>query len=189
MTESELLAMVVDHLRRVSIPHMLTGSVASAYHGSPRATHDIDILVEAAWPELLDFVRSFPPPFYVSEEAARQACTRGSIFNIIHPSSETKVDIIVMKDEPFSREEFGRRRPAVVWGVSLDIVSPEDLILAKLRWARQSHSETQHEDALNVALTHAPALDTAYLEEWAARIGLSDALAELLAELPPLDAS
>ena len=32
----------------LAIPYMVTGSVASSYHGRPRATHDADIVIDPA---------------------------------------------------------------------------------------------------------------------------------------------
>jgi hypothetical protein len=44
--EEDALATVVATLRRLSIPFMLTGSVASSDHGHPRATHDADLVID-----------------------------------------------------------------------------------------------------------------------------------------------
>jgi hypothetical protein len=38
--EEQALATVVTMLGRLGIPYMVTGSVASSYHGRPRSTHD-----------------------------------------------------------------------------------------------------------------------------------------------------
>jgi len=36
---------VINALRVADVPYMLTGSFASAYHGAPRTTQDIDIVI------------------------------------------------------------------------------------------------------------------------------------------------
>jgi hypothetical protein len=47
MTLGALLAAIGERLAAAGIPYMVTGSVASSFHGEPRATRDIDIVIEA----------------------------------------------------------------------------------------------------------------------------------------------
>ena len=59
-----------------------------------------------------------------------------------------KVDLIIRKDRPFSREEFDRRRHVDIgFGRRLAMVTPEDAILSKLEWAKRTDSERQLRDA------------------------------------------
>ncbi len=46
MSLVELLQTVVEALDRAGIPHMVAGSVASTFHGEPRATQDIDFVID-----------------------------------------------------------------------------------------------------------------------------------------------
>ncbi|TVR61829.1 MAG: hypothetical protein EA422_12145 [Gemmatimonadales bacterium] len=41
------LSLIVRSLREADIPFMLTGSLAAAHYGAPRATQDLDLVVEA----------------------------------------------------------------------------------------------------------------------------------------------
>ena len=59
----------------------------------------------------------------------------------------------------------------VVWLASVD-VSPEDLILSKLDWAKESRSQMQLDDVRNL-LRSVQGLDTEYLNRWADRLGLT----------------
>ena len=47
MSISEVLRRITAALDQNNIAYMLTGSFASAYHGTPRSTQDIDVVVEA----------------------------------------------------------------------------------------------------------------------------------------------
>ena len=47
MKLQELLSLVVGTLQDLEIPFMLTGSLAGSYHGSPRATQDVDLVIDA----------------------------------------------------------------------------------------------------------------------------------------------
>ena len=85
-----------------------------------------------------------------------------------------KVDLLVRKDTPYRLEEFVRRRRVTVEGHGLFMVAPEDLVISKLDWARESRSEVQLSDVRNL-LASVSDLDPAYLAQWVGRLGL-DAL-------------
>ena len=44
--EEEALGLLVRRLEDLRIPYMITGSVASSHHRRPRATHDIDAVID-----------------------------------------------------------------------------------------------------------------------------------------------
>jgi len=182
MNQQEFLSQVVGRLQEAGLQYMLTGSVASGRYGEVRSTLDIDIVVDAQWPGVQEFARSFGDDYYVSEDAARQAWQRRSMFNIIHGPSGQKADIIFRKARDFGRLAFSRRRRETVFGVAVDIISPEDIILAKLEWSTKGESERQYRDAVRVAEVQGPALDLAYMRKWADELGVVDLLERLLNE-------
>jgi hypothetical protein len=72
--EEHALALVVAALDRMAIPFMLTGSVASSYHGHPRATHDADLVISPTDEQLDALVGALAAAsFYVDPERARDA--------------------------------------------------------------------------------------------------------------------
>ena len=95
-----------------------------------------------------------------------------AMFNMIHNALVVKVDCVVRKETEYRREEFARRRAVSVAGQRVFIVSPEDLILSKLDWAKESRSQMQLDDVRNL-LRAVQGLDTAYLNRWADRLGLT----------------
>ena len=67
--EEETLGRVVGILDKLAIPYMLTGSVATSYHGRPRATHDADIVVDPTPGQLDELVNEVGAAgFYVDPE-------------------------------------------------------------------------------------------------------------------------
>jgi hypothetical protein len=75
----------------------------------------------------------------VDEAQAQDALRRRLQFNVIETQSACKIDLIVRKERPFSREELQRREMADLWpGVGVARVSAEDTILSKLEWARKA---------------------------------------------------
>jgi len=77
----------------------------------------------------------------------------------------------VRKDEPYRQAEFERRRQITLGGRSYSVVAPEDLLLSKLCWRRDSRSELQLRDIEQI-LASQPELDWAYLRQWAADLGV-----------------
>lgn len=102
------------------------------------------------------------------------------MFNMIHNALVVKVDCVVRKETDYRREEFARRRAVSIAGRQVFIVSPEDLILSKLDWAKESRSQVQLDDVRNL-LRSVQDLDTAYLTRWANRLGLSSLYREVSA--------
>jgi hypothetical protein len=152
---------------------MVTGSFASAVHGVPRATHDIDVVIAPTERQLIALLREFPGSEYYAEiEDALQALRYGSQFNVIDQNSVWKIDFIVRKNRPFSKAEFDRRRRVNILGVSVYAATPEDLLIAKLEWAKMGESERQIRDAAGIIQIQGPLLDIAYVEGWVAELGL-----------------
>ena len=174
MTFAEVLARVIGLLDRAGVPYMITGSLASSYHGEPRATRDVDVVIDPRTSSLGDLVRGLADAgFYVDADAARAALSQRTQFNAIAPDA-SKVDFIIRRDRPFSLEEFGRRMPADLLGTMGFVASAEDVVLAKLEWAAASGSDRQTRDAAGIVAV-ADHLDEAYIERWAAALGVTDA--------------
>jgi hypothetical protein len=107
---AELLAAAIARLDRAGVPYMITGSVASSYHGEPRATRDLDIVIDPDPAGLDRLVAEFAGAgLYVDTDAARRALADRTQFNAIDATSGWKIHFLIRKDRSFSREEFGRR--------------------------------------------------------------------------------
>jgi hypothetical protein len=173
-----ILTLVSGRLDALGIAYMLTGSIAAGYYAQPRMTRDIDLVVELELADAERIARAFAPEFNCDVDAIRGAIARQSLFNLIHIEAVAKVDVVVRKDSPYRLEEFRRRRHVEIGGHPMWIVSPEDLILSKLAWAKTSRSEMQLRDVRHL-LTSVPALDQTYLDHWAASLSVTDLLREV----------
>ena len=174
MTFAALLADVLARLDRAGIPYMVTGSLASSFHGEPRATRDLDLVIDPTPATLQALVDELAGAgYYVDPEAARAALAERTQFNAIGPDA-SKVDFIIRKDRPFSVEEFRRRQAVDLLGLRGYVATAEDVVIAKLEWAAGSDSERQRRDVAGiVAVTDR--LDEDYVERWASRLSLLDA--------------
>lgn len=164
---------VLHALESAGVPYMLTGSFASAFHGSPRTTQDVDVVIAPTLGSLNALLRQFPhEKYYVSREAALQAYGSESLFNVIDMDSGWKIDFIIRKSRPFSTEEFSRRKQADLLGTTLFVASAEDVILSKLEWAKLSESERQLNDVAGIVRTQGDGLDFNYVKRWVAALSL-----------------
>lgn len=177
LNETDILRDLAQKFARSEIAYMLTGSFAMNYYAQPRMTRDLDVVVELKAQDADHIVRLFAGEYYVSSEAVRAAIAHESSFNLIHQESVIKVDCIVRKKSAYRQLEFERRRQIKIQDFTTWIVSKEDLIISKLYWARDSHSETQLRDVRNLLATEH---DAAYLEHWAKELGLEALLRECL---------
>jgi hypothetical protein len=158
---------IISALDKAGVPYMLSGSFASAYYGAPRSTQDIDLVIETTLERLKEFVKSLAPArYYVDLDAALEAYRRSSLFNVIDLSSGWKIDFIIRKPRPFSREEFSRRVRADMHGLSIFVASAEDIVIAKLEWSKLSQSQRQIEDVAAILKVRSQDLDRSYIEKW-----------------------
>ena len=144
------------------------------YYAVPRMTRDVDLVVELSSADVDRLSELFQADFYLDPAAMRAAIGDRGTFNLIHTELAVKVDVIVRKDTDYRHLEFTRRRQVSVEGHPFVIVAPEDLVISKLDWVRDTHSEVQLNDVRNL-LRALPDLDRAYVEHWVSQLGL-DAL-------------
>jgi hypothetical protein len=112
MTIGAVLAAVIDSLEAAGVPYMVTGSLASSFHGEPRATRDLDVVIDPDRAGLAHLVEQLVQrDFYVDRDTAFIALRERGQFNAIGPDA-WKVDFMIRRDRPFSIEEFNRVRVA-----------------------------------------------------------------------------
>ncbi len=175
MSIPEVLQRITAALDQTGIAYMLTGSFASAHYGTPRSTQDIDLVIEATAGQLRAFLQSLPGDEYYAElDAALESHRRESLFNVIDLTTGWKIDLIFRKSRLFSREEFGRRQLVNLEGFRLFVATAEDVIVAKLEWAKLAKSERQIEDVAAILRLRWESLDKPYLERWISQLGLKD---------------
>ena len=171
----EFFDRLIAALERADVPYMVTGSFASSTHGRPRATDDLDIVIAPTADQLRRFIHEFPSDrFYADEQDALEALEQRSQFNIIDFATSWKADLIIRKDREFSRVELGRRRLYTIAGMVVHVATAEDVLIAKLEFARIGQSERQIEDAAGIVRRQGADLDTHYVERWVRELELDE---------------
>jgi hypothetical protein len=177
MNEIDIVRDISRRFEQAHIPYMLTGSMAMNYYAQPRMTRDIDVVITIAQDDVARVAALFRPDYYVSEQNIVESIVHESIFNLIHQESVIKVDCIIRKSSEYRRIEFERRQKITIRDFTTFIVSKEDLIISKLSWAKDSHSEIQLTDVRNLLAT---GYEGEYLERWTRELGLVNLLNECL---------
>jgi len=172
VTFARVVAEAIGQLEQSGVRYMVTGSLASSYHGEPRATRDLDVVIDPEAAGLGRLVAGLQAiGFYVDRDAAFDALRDRSQFNAVGDDA-TKIDFVIRKDRPFSIEELRRRRRADLLGTPGFIASVEDTIVAKLEWAATTESERQLRDVAGMLAVGGEAIDLAYVERWVGALGL-----------------
>lgn len=99
--ESIKLALrIAEILEALAIPYLIGSSVASSIWGEPRATLDVDIVVNLQMSQVQSLVEVMTGEFFIDEMMVREAINRCSSFNVIHLEDLQKVDIFILSNQP-----------------------------------------------------------------------------------------
>jgi hypothetical protein len=173
-------------LEQLGVAYFLGGSMASSLQGEPRATNDVDFVVELREDQIGQLAGLLGPDFEVDFEALRTAVRSRSSDNVFFLPWATKIDLFIAGPAPFDRSELARRHWVEVRpGIGLFVKSAEDSVLRKLLWFRAGGeaSTQQWRDVVEILRVSADTLDMAYLASWAPQLGVSDLLARARTEV------
>lgn len=172
------------------IQYHIGGSVASSAHGIPRTTLDVDLVADIKPHQVMRMAQTLKEIYYIDAAMIENALKNESSFNLIHLETIIKIDVFVLKKDPFNQEVMKR---AVEGSLNLGeadpflvrFSSPEDIILHKLSWFRLGgeQSERQWKDILGVLNIQRDSLDFEYMQTWAKRINVDDLLDHAIAEI------
>jgi len=175
MSSAPVLRELVAALDHSGISYMVVGSFASNLYGTGRGTQDIDVVVSANADQIRTSLNGLSKnQYYFDIDAALEACRRKSMFNILDMERGWKIDIIFQKPGAFHQQAFSRRKAAQIEGVDVYALTPEDVIISKLEWAKMGESSRQLEDVAGVLKVQKDKLDFSYIERWVNQLGLVD---------------
>lgn len=177
----EVISLVTSALDQAGIEYAITGSVASSLHGEPVTTQDVDIVLRMTVAQAKSLAGSLPQRFYRNSDSILEIAQKGGMANLIDMETTFKVDLSVVALDAFHSSVFQRKQTLSfeVGGPDFNIVSPEDIILMKLHWRKDSQSTKQWADALGVARIRGARMDWKYLFEQAKSLGLEQDLIKL----------
>jgi hypothetical protein len=179
--QNDVLGNFTKRLEKLGIEYMLVGSMALVHYAIPRATADIDIVVNILPEKIEEFISEFETDYYIPVRRAREAARQKGMFNILNQPSVLKIDCVILKEREFEINAFARRKKVDYAGeYDVWIITKEDLILSKLNWAKNTRSERQ---MLDVASIIRNGFDKEYVENWSKKLGVEGLLDECFALL------
>lgn len=176
----QVLLRFLSVLDQLSIPYVVSGSLASGLHGEPRSTHDSDVLIALRRERARALVVALRPEFYVDEQGMKEALDDSSSFNVIHIEGARKIDLYVAGEALLDREQLARRVAARTGPENriVQVTSAEVIVLRKLDWYRREGeaSDRQLRDVVSVLRVQRGRMDDAYLDRMAAELDLVELL-------------
>lgn len=172
----DLYSRLLRPFNEAGIPYMVTGGLAAIVYGEPRLTNDVDVVLQlrpvdagrltAAFPASSYYV---PPVETIREEAARPAHGH---FNILDLDTALRADIYCAGDDPLAAWGLPRRRAIQLGEGQVWIAPIEYVIVLKLRYFRESHSDRHLRDIAAMRRLSGELIDQRALQDWIGRLGL-----------------
>ncbi len=171
----DFLKKVSQCFNRLNIPYFVTGSVASIAYGESRFTNDIDIVADIKREHVPGILECFPEEeYYISEESIKDAIYYRFQFNIIHPGSGLKVDVIIKEKSEFDDTRFSRIMNFKMDDVGVNFSSPEDVILKKMEYYKSGGSEKHLRDIMGMIKISEELINFKYIESWVPKLYLDE---------------
>ena len=188
MLQPKLLKKVLEVLQKNHIDYMITGSLVSSMQGEPRASHDIDIVINITSSSIPALINAFPASqYYLSEKSILDAIQNKSMFNLLDTTEGDKIDFWMLSEDAYDQSRFSRKSEEMVFGMKMNISKPEDTILMKLRWAKMSGgSDKQFTDAKMVYEVQYKKLDLNYMEHWVKELQIENSWKQLKKKASPI---
>lgn len=161
---------------------MITGAWSVIFYGRPRASYDIDFVVELHKKDLNRVVAVFgklSEDFLIQVASIPEAVDKKSMFQVLHLPTMLKFDFWLLTDEEFDRSRFKRRKKVKILDQMMLMASAEDTIIQKLRWYKMGKIEKHLIDAVFVYQIQKKNLDKKYLNLWVKKLKLSKYYQEL----------
>ncbi|MDB9527110.1 hypothetical protein PN498_14000 [Oscillatoria sp. CS-180] len=170
-------------LEAENIPYYVTGGVAAIAYGESRTTQDLDIVMFLARDGLPALANTLEQAgFYVPgvEDAVSGQLQTLQITQI---DTISRADLVIADEDEYERLKLARRQSYRLMNeTSIYLISPEDLVISKLRWGQRIQSQKQWRDVLGILKAQQESLNYEYLHSWIAKFDLSEALEQVTLE-------
>src|SRR5512146_2003360 len=181
------LRLVIEALNAAGVEYLIGGAVAEWAWGEPRATQDLDLVVKIPIKAINKLSKELKKrDMLIPAEIILDTILedRADIpINAIHMYSGLKADLYPVREGDVLRQNAFQRRQRVDYGPPIGKVyihSPEDLILYKLLYFSLSQQPKHSRDITAILKSKKDDLDMNYVEQRAARLGLSSLWKEML---------
>lgn len=180
--QRDLVKYLAGLLEKFKINYLLTGSLAVSYYGHPRATHDIDFVIEIHLRDvskMRQLIKSLGKSFISDMDQIEMNIRSSTLFNIFHTYTGIKIDFWFVERSEFERNKFKRKKIIYIDNQKINLISAEDLILNKLLWCKGIKSERHLTDCKGMLKVQKNELDKTYLSMWVKKLKIEDLFKEI----------
>ncbi len=154
------LELVSGYLDSEGIEYVIVGGVAVMFHGVPRTTVDIDIILDIGEDEIKPFVEFLTSHgFVASVEDMEAALREGSLCTVFFKDSLLRLDIQGVNTE-FDKLTLERAIRVDLFGSNIRLGSVEDTLINKILF----QGEQDLRDALGIFSRKTGQLDLEYID-------------------------
>lgn len=179
MTADEAVVAVLDALDGARIAYMVVGSLASNFHGIPRATRDADFVIALEPGQLQRLASQLPAGLELSRQSGFEGVTGTTRYVIALAQSPFVCELFTLSDDPHDQTRFQRRLRVHLLDRDTFVASPEDMIVTKLRWAAEAGRAKDREDVRNMLAVRGAEIDWSYVHRWTGTHGTTALLEEI----------
>ena len=190
MGYEEFVRLVIAAIEAAGVTYLIGGAVAAWAWGEPRATLDLDLVVDVPL-EAVDRLseelekRGMLVPAEIIRDNILESRSDLPI-NAIHMYCGYKADLYPLREGDELRASALQRRQKIDMGEpfgELYLHSPEDLIIYKLCFYSLSQQTKHIRDITSIVITLGDELDFDYIENWANKKGWTSLWDDLLARI------
>ncbi|KXB09587.1 hypothetical protein AKJ46_00120 [candidate division MSBL1 archaeon SCGC-AAA833K04] len=176
MDVKEVTKRLIKALKKAQVPYALTGGIAVNFYGFPRATHDVDVIVSLPKEKIHQPTSTLKEKnFEIIESEIEFVVEKGDRFTA--QLNAYRVDFWLAKTGD-QENVLERSQTQKILELQTKIITPEDLIVSKLRSGRGR----DHEDMLGILIRQKEKLQEEYLTQRATALKLRGKLKELMRE-------
>lgn len=165
MKQADALVFFLKTINSLHIPYMITGAFAVSFYGIPRATHDVDVVVEISGEDVNKICRELSKKYEIDRAMVENAIQFKTHFSIIHVKSDLKADFWVLKNSQDEIKKFARRQKISLLGTTTFMISAEDMIITKLGWFQRFANTKHMEDVVGIIKVQHDNLDIRYIKK------------------------
>ncbi|MEW6608711.1 MAG: nucleotidyl transferase AbiEii/AbiGii toxin family protein [bacterium] len=166
----DIIAKILKITQNEQIPIMFMGGLAISVWAEPRATYDIDGVIDIERSNLENFLKELTKEGFIYDKSNPIKLIQNLPFiTLIYPIEEQEIyiDLFLAKSR-YSKEALVRKQNVKIGNLTIPVIAPEDTILYKLLAGRTRDIEDIHQ----ILIIQRGKLDLKYMMKWAEKLGI-----------------